>query len=304
MQIPDRFGHKIIRTYGERGSSWLAALPDILARCIQKWQLSDCETSGILSYNFILFATSPHFGQVALKVGLDLRPEMQALDLYRGRHICQCYDSDEALGAMLLERVMPGYDLTTVTDNTERIHIAAQVVSRLPLSMDTTSHNLKTYSQWLERAFSRARSEGKVGAEMLQYIEIADQLYSDINRPEQAQVLLHGDLNHWNILQDKSGTWKAIDPQGVIGVHCLESARFIENQRDMVPLAERIGHIDEMVTIFGTTLGETKKAIACALFVDTILSTCWTYEEDTPQDKLAECVQKCALTWEYVRQLL
>ena len=303
MQIPNKFGHKIIRTYGERGTAWLTDLPRILDHCIEKWELSDCETSHILSYNFIGFAKSPDFGQVALKIGLDLAAEMQALDLYRGRHICRCYDGDEALGAMLLERVVPGNDLTTVSNYAERIHIAAKLVAKLPLSIDT-KHDIKTYSQWLDRAFSKARSEGLVGVEMLEYIDIAERLYSDINLPERAQVLLHGDLNHWNILKDSAGTWKAIDPQGVIGVHCLESARFIENQRDMVPLAERIGHLDDMVTIFGNALGETKQTIAYALFVDTILSTCWTFEDNTPKEKLAECVQKCALTWEYARRFI
>ena len=44
-------------------------------------------------------------------MGLELGPEMQALDLYRGRHICQCYDSDETLGAMLLEPRRDGHNL-------------------------------------------------------------------------------------------------------------------------------------------------------------------------------------------------
>ena len=43
------------------------------------------------------------------------------------------------------------------------------------------------------------------------------------------QILLHGDLHHWNILSDADRGWMAIDPKGVIGASCLDVGRFINN---------------------------------------------------------------------------
>ena len=45
------------------------------------------------------------------------------------------------------------------------------------------------------------------------------------------QMLLHGDLHHWNILSDADRGWMAIDPKGVIGASC-PGRRPIYQQRD------------------------------------------------------------------------
>lgn len=307
MQIPEYFRDQIARCFGERGEEWLTNLPQILNQCLQKWDLTECRIAEGLSINLVCFAQSPDYGNVVLKVGAphsELYTEMKALTLYQGRNICKCYDSDMELGAFLLERVNPGQDLTSVKDIRAQLMIAADLIVKLPIPIPKNLQGLPTYSDWINRAFTRARKENLVGEKMLSLIEVAEQLFIEIENGDRPKVLLHGDLHHWNILQDENEGWKAIDPHGVIGVPCMESARFMNNHIDEVEGAGKLDHLDDMVTVFSTKFGESKRTIAICLFVLDVLSTCWTFEEAKPdKEELMRKIDRCQFIFDYIRSL-
>ncbi len=292
MQIPDTFTAKISRVFGDEGRAWLERLPQILAACRQRWGLTDIRVAPGLSYNLICFAQSPTHGAVALKVGVphpELFSEMKALKLYAGRPICACYDADEELGALLLERVAPGNDLRTVTSASERFRIAAELFVTLPVP---AVEGFPAYADWVRRAFARARREGRAGADLLSLVEVAERYFSQIDTPDRPQVLLHGDLHHMNILQDGE-SWKAIDPKGAVGVACLEPARFMQNEFDMGDPADRLERLDQMCSVFAERLGEPKRVMAMCVFVDQVLGTVWGVEENVAPSELAAAVQRC-----------
>ncbi|WP_054948605.1 aminoglycoside phosphotransferase family protein [Numidum massiliense] len=283
MQLHEDFKTQIKRAFGERGRRWLDHLPHLLHACQQKWQLRNSHPAPRLSYNFVCFAESPAFGEVVLKIGVphsELYTEMRALSFFDGRRMCKLYDTSEALGALLIERIRPGTDLTALASNSERIAIAAEVISTLYVPSPTDCV-LPTYGEWLEGAFQRAREENVVGEQMLHFIATAERLFQEIAAPHRPQVLLHGDLHHYNILQDEGGSWKAIDPKGVVGVPCLEPARFMENQLDMVSAADKANCLQEMIAVFSHKFGESQRTMASCLFVDAVLSTCWHFEDRT-----------------------
>lgn len=118
MRIPDGLGETIERVFGSRGGTWLVGLDGTIEACIHKWALSDCAHLSGASVSLVCHAVSPVFGQVVLKIGVphpELFTEMETLSIFQGRAICRCYDADASLGALLLERIMPGRDLTTWT---------------------------------------------------------------------------------------------------------------------------------------------------------------------------------------------
>lgn len=304
MQIPEYFCAKVTRAFGAPGEEWLAELPHILHTCIEKWQLTDCTVAENLSINLVCFARSPQYGEVVLKIGTpnpEIYTEMTALSLYNGRHTCRCHAQDHDLRAMLLERVIPGENLTSVPDLRAQLEIAANLIPQIPIPL-TEDHGLPTYNQWLQKAFTRARQEGRVGVLMFSLIDAAEELFQELEAEERPKVLLHGDLHHWNILKDENGVWKAIDPHGVIGVACMESARFMNNHIDMVAEEKKLAHLDEMISVFSAAFHEPKRVLAICLFVLFVLSTCWTYEElDPVQEDLIRLTRNCQLILDYVR---
>lgn len=307
MQIPEYFSKKIIRVFGEKGRDWLTELPQIFNQCIQKWNLIEGNLSNDLSFNLVCFAKSPEYGDVALKIGVphpELFTEMEALTLYQGRNICTCYDLDKELGAMLLERIIPGPNLETTPNLHNQLLIAADLISQLPIPI-SSDHGLPTYADWVERTFAKVRKNDKVDPVTLTFVDEAESMFSEIKSWDCPPMLLHGDLHHKNILQKQDGSWVAIDPKGVVGVACMESARFITCHMEFVTgETERVHHLDDMITVFSKKFGESKWRIAVCLFVLCVVSVCWRYDEVNPeQDSLATAINECKFVLDYIKNL-
>jgi streptomycin 6-kinase len=128
---------------------------------------------------------------------------------------------------------------------------------------------------------------------MLYFIEEAETYFNEIHWAHTPKVLLHGDFHHFNILQDSDGSWKAIDPKGIIGVAYFECGAFMENQLNMVPEEGKLCCLQEMIAVFSDKFHATKLTIVKAFFISTVLRTCWTFEENPGPEKILESVSLC-----------
>jgi len=302
MQIPHMLRKKITGGFGPRGEKWLDKLPLLVEDCIRRWNLTDCVESSVISYNYVCFANSPEYGAVALKVGiphLDLTAEMTAIKLYDGKNICQCYEQDPDLGAMLLERIQPGYDLTSVKSSSQRIKLAADVVAALPMEV-SSAHDLPSWSDLAARTFGRLKEQSQA-QKMLGLAAQAEELLRELEDSGRKRVLLHGDLNHYNILKSAEG-WMAIDPKGQIGVTCMEAGRFMLNELEIAAPRDPVGLMNEMTAAFSEKLKEPRSIIALVAFLDKALSTSWKFEGFGPRD-LTEDVEECGLLLRYYRSI-
>lgn len=300
MEIPQILKKKIIRGFGPRGQQWLDELPGIVEKCIAKWDLTQCRESEVMSYNYVCFADSPDFGQVALKVGIphfDLETEMTAIQLYAGKNICKCHALDKELSAMLLERIRPGYDLTRIADSQERVKIAADLIAHLPLPL-ARDNNLPLWSELARKTFGRLRAGGMCGERMLRLTEKAEELILELENSGRPRVLLHGDLNHWNILNAGDGQWKAIDPKGQAGVACMEAGRFMLNELEIAAPENPAQLMDNMTAVMSEKLGELRWELALTAFLDKALSTSWKFEEHQVRDLSAD-VAECQFLYNY-----
>lgn len=302
MDLPIYFREKVIRTFGKKGREWILRLPDIYSMCVNKWKLINLTIIHDLSFNLIYFGESHTYGPIVLKIGVahnELLTEMKALYLYKGRNICKCYDIDEELGALLIERIIPGKNLTALQNTRDQLMIAADLIAKIPIPVENT-HGLPVYVDKVREVFERARKENKVGTKMIFFIDAAERLLSEIEKNNYPKVLLHGDLHHWNILEDQNGSWKAIDPHGFIGIPYIEPARFMENQLKMIDNKEKLNCLEEMITVFSNKLKESKRIIALCLFIDKVLSTCWLYEDNAPSDVIMKAIDDCEFILNYV----
>lgn len=306
VQLPSTFTEKIGRVFGEQGRAWLETVPQLLLRCQERWQLTDLRLADGLSYNLICFAKSPAHGDAVLKLGVprsELVTEIKALSLYAGRGICACHDADAAQGVLLLERIVPGADLRSVTDRAERFRIAADLFANLPVAL-AGDYGFPSYRDWIIRAFAKARTgETRVGPDLLAFVDAAAQYFAEIDAAGRPRLLLHGDLHHMNILQDGRGGWKAIDPKGVIGVAAMGAARFMQNEFRLFDPADRLERLDQMTAVFAERLGEPRHLVAKCGFVEHVLATVWSAEENEAPEALAIAVAECAELLDYCRSL-
>lgn len=305
MHLPQTFTDKIPLVFGQEGRAWLEALPHTLARCQERWRLTNLRLAEGLSYNLICFAEAPDHGEVVLKLGVHaagLQTEQRALACFAGRGVCTCHDADLGLGALLLERLVPGFDLTRVTSSRERFAVAANLFITMPIA-PPADQAFPSYREWITGAFSRARAENRVGAGLLAMVAVAERFFAAIDTPDRPRVLLHGDLHHMNILQDGQGRWRAIDPKGVIGVPCMGAARFMQNEFRMGDRADRAERLKQMTARFAAALGEREAVIAQCAFVEHVLATCWSVEEQIEPEALRTAVEECAALLEFSTQL-
>jgi streptomycin 6-kinase len=227
--------------------------------------------------------------------------EMIALRLYEGRCACKCLEADEDAGAVLLERIVPGHDLRTLPSKRAQLEIGAELVAGLPIPVNET-YGLPLYVDWVTNAIATTRARVEPDTRMTRLMTVADELFREICPGDAPQALLHGDLHHENMLENRNGEWKAIDPQGVIGAPFLETARFIENHAiDDAGLS--LETLDEAVAYLAERLGETKRIIGSAVYVLHVLSTCWGYEMNYDRERIAQQINECEDLLKYVRSV-
>lgn len=303
MHFPESFRNKIVNGFEERGAAWLANLPSIVDECSARWKLSNMTVVENLSYHFVCYAESPEYGEVVLKIGLpdkELEAERKALEMYAAKPVCACYDAEPALGAMMLERIIPGFDLTVIRNRDTRYKLAAQLMADLS-NVEGDTSAFPQYVAWMEEAFARVQAE-TVDERLLPLIEQAEVWFRELDGTERPRVVLHGDLHHYNILLDENRGWRAIDPKGVVGIPCMEAARFMENELGMVNEQEKSATLDKMLQIFSETYGESASMIARCLFVDSVLSACWSAEENLDRAKMDGIIHNCQFVLNYIER--
>lgn len=93
-----------------------------------------------------------------------------------------------------------------------------------------------------------------------------------------AQIPLHGDLHHDNIISSGRG-WLAIDPKGLIGDPAYEVANAFQNPVGAEKLAAEPRRIASLADAFSKRLGFDRKRVLGWAAAHTALSACWHIED-------------------------
>ena len=138
---------------------------------------------------------------------------------------------------LLLERIIPGESLKSCwpdKDN-EALKIVIDIMYRLYNIPLPKPHIFPTIIDWLT-ALDRDINIPR------RYLEKARLLKNSLLNTCSAFKLLHGDLHHGNILNNKN-EWLVLDPKGVIGEPAYELAYFIRNPIPELLYNESARHI-------------------------------------------------------------
>lgn len=151
--------------------------------------------------------------------------EPDALTLWDGDGAVRLVRHDRARRAMLLERAVPGEDATTIPDD-EAISVALGIGRRLWRRVEggpfRRAHD--EVRRWLNDA---ARSGHR-------YIAIAERTFARMERRE--DVLVHGDLHHYNLLSH-GDAWVAIDPKPLLAEPEFDVVTLLWNPVHVAPTA-------------------------------------------------------------------
>jgi len=279
MHLPEDFIRNVTHVRGDDGRRWLDGLPSLIDACAREYGLTVGEPFE-LSYNFVAPATLADGSEAVLKLsphGDDFAHEVRATRAFGGDGMARLIAADEERGVALLERLRPGRMLVELDGDEEQTRIAAGVMRELRAAR-AAADGLPATRHWF-RAFAQHRAEhGGAGPLPRDVFEHGEETYASLLESTTEEIVLHGDLHHYNILSAGRAPWLAIDPHGVTGDPVFEVGAFFGNPSgiDARPRLDRI--LARRADIFAETLGYDRARILRWAFAYQVLSAVWSAE--------------------------
>jgi len=200
----------------------------------------------------------------------------EVLRAYDGVGAVRVYETET--GAVLLERLDPGEQLVNVVqrgEDTLATQILGEVISKLAGHEAPAVY--PTVADW-GRGFDRYLGSGNQQLSRALVSEARD-LYQELVTSQRTTMLLHGDLQHYNVLFDNKLGWVAIDPKGVIGELEYELGALLRNPVEMPELFTTPATINRRLEILTDSLHlDYSRALKWA-YAQAVLSAIWNIED-------------------------
>jgi streptomycin 6-kinase len=285
MKLDNQFVKRIIGLKRQRGEQWLNGLPEMLQIYEQKWNIK-ISAPFPLSYNYVAPALTNDDKKVVIKISFpentEFEAEIAALKFFHGDVAIRVLQEDLQTGVVLLERAVPGDRLRSVTSDEEQIHIASQLFKKLHKPVATIDASIfPTLADWA-KAFDRYRMKNAVqtGPVSKKLFDKAEGIFTEYQRENKEQVLLHGDLHTDNILSSARG-WLAIDPKGVVGEREFELGAFLRNPLYDFPKGTDYKKEEaRRILQFSEDMGFEKNRIRDWAFAYAVISILWFLEDE------------------------
>jgi streptomycin 6-kinase len=179
-----------------------------------------------------------------------------------------------APGAALIERITPATPLTTLPDD-EATQVIADIISRMtsiqPLSDTPTVQSLSEAFEWYHTS----------GSSLLdtELVIRAERVYNELATSQPSIRLLHGDLQHFNVLRDAKRGWVLIDPKGLAGETEYELGAALRNPIDRLDLLLSRDVQKKRIETYSELLALNKERVKGWAFAQAVLSLIWSVQD-------------------------
>ncbi len=283
LVIPDAITRSAVAIHGVSGRAWLRRLPSIVAECADHWSLKLAPVFPNPTINYVAPATRDDGSPVVLKVCFpdeEFYAELDALKLFDGQGAARVLEADSRLGAMLLERLRPGSQLSVVFDDRTATSIAARVMSSIRRPVPASHSSFPMISDWVEKMAERSvRYVGSTSRFPIRWVRHALILHNELAASSEGDFVLHGDLHHANVLSSERDSWLAIDPRGLIGEPAAETTPLLFNVLPTKDPARTRQVLTRRVDQLGEELGVARERIRAWGIVRAVLSAFRALEE-------------------------
>lgn len=281
-ELPSEFKKRILDLHGANGQEWLEELPSLIRTIEKSWDIEVTTTHKSLTYNYVAFAENGEDKKAILKIGFPstaLDREAKCLEIYNGSGAARLLKYNSELGALLIERIEPGYDLENI-DEQKAIQAFLSVIKEMHRPVKTIL-DFPTIQDWgVSFKHLRDQFDGESGPLPSDLVNDAEMIYKNLAESMSAPVLLHGDLHHENILAGTREPWLVIDPKGVIGEPEYEIGAFLRNPMSKLVFEDNLADLlKDRIDMISEMTGYDKKRIAQWGFAQAVLSAIWSFED-------------------------
>ena len=186
---------------------------------------------------------------------------------------------ERELGALLMERVIPGTSLVSLcaSDDHAATAAAASVIAELRAAPGTGAVSLPDVTSWTGAL--QPAGAGAMPSELRTASSRAAALSVDL-LADAPRSVLHGDLQHYNVLAAGRGSWLAIDPKGLLGPREAESAALLRNPRGFVLSHARPRQLlADRVAVLEERLGDDRRLLMAWGYVLAVVAAAWAFED-------------------------
>ncbi len=214
-------------------TAWLERLSETVDELVRRWGLTlgppfDADDG---SCAWVAPVGRVDGSRAVLKLAmphLEGEHEIEGLRFWSGNPTVQLLESDDRLGAMLLERCEPGTPLRALPEAEQDLEIA-RLLRRLwrpPPPHHPFRPLSEMLTQWAEEALAKRDSwpdPDLVDAGLL--------LFDQLSRSSSGNVLLATDVHAGNVLRAEREPWLVIDPKPFVGDPAYDATQHLLNCR-------------------------------------------------------------------------
>lgn len=237
MEFPDKHRPLVIpeplastcRRTPER-MAWLESLPGIVSDLERRWSLTLGPPFGEdMSCSWVARALRADGTSAVLKVGMphmEAEHEIDGLRFWDGDPTVQLLEADDDVGAMLLERCVPGTALRVLPEPEQDLVIARLLrgLWRVPVEPHPFRHLSVMMAQWSRETQAEAHRWPDAGL-----VREGLRLFRELPGNAPAEVLLATDLHAGNVLRAQREPWLVIDPKPFVGDPAYDATQHLFN---------------------------------------------------------------------------
>jgi streptomycin 6-kinase len=186
----------------------------------------------------------------------------------------------QAPGAVLIERALPGDDLSPLVQagrDEEATLVLCQVMAQLNRPAPVGA-SFRTIVDW-GRGFARNRPAAIQAGVDAGLIDRAERLFAQLCETQRERIVLHGDLQHYNVVRDAARGWLVIDPKGILGEPAYETGAMLRNPVANPDLYADSAIIDRRARTICAQLGYPYQRVIGWCFSQWVLSVLWAIED-------------------------
>ena len=203
------------------------------------------------------------------------------LSAFDGRGVVRVLD--HAPGALLTERLNPGTSLVEMSIAGQD-EAATAIIARVIHEMSST-----TAPAWCPSVLEWGRAfawYATIGDSQIpeSVVRRAESVYLELASSQRNTHLLHGDLQHSNVLFDRDRGWLAIDPKGVRGEIEFEVGAALRNPREAPALVGDPATLHRRLDQFVSALSLDRPRVVGWAFAQAVLSLIWTIQDSPGLD--------------------
>ena len=190
---------------------------------------------------------------------------------------------EQAPGAVLIERAMPGEDLSAMVkagEDDAATDILCAVMAKLDRPAPAGAP-FRTVADW-GGGFARNRAAAIALGVDAALIDRAAGVFDDLCRTQAPAIVLHGDLQHYNVVRDRRRGWLAIDPKGVLGEGAYETGAMLRNPNADPSLCADPAIIERRARRLCARLGHPYDRVIGWCFSQWMLAVLWAIEDHLP----------------------